>query len=356
MYRCGRQRAIVGWEQVPCRTAAPKRAPATAGAIASWVTAGLEAVRPLSGYVAPVQPFPVLDVSTWLVAEAEPAGADEKLWLADERDSEAGRPPRHWLWKPVTRHPGWQQQDHWAEKIAAEVASLIGVPHAHYELARRGAVDGSLSLSVIPDGWDLQPGAVVLEGAYADYSPHAANREGHSLDRIRDALTGWGSPVGADLPAGFGAFDAFGGLCVLDALIANRDRHEENWAVLYNPLSDAAPSLSPAYDHARSLGVTLTEERRARHIRENSVEAWALRGTAHRFQVEPGAPTPTLVDLAARALALAGAAARNHWRSQVEPLEVGSMERGAGTSTGTVGGLAYVRLPATERQPEEDSR
>jgi hypothetical protein len=81
--------------------------------------------------------------------------------------------------------------------------------------------------------------------------------------------------------------------------------------------------LSPAYDHARSLGVTLTEERRARHIRENSVEAWALRGTAHRFQVEPGAPTPTLVDLAARALALAGAAARNHWRSQVEALEVG---------------------------------
>lgn len=30
--------------------------------------------------------------------------------------------------------------------------------------------------------------------------------------------------------AGFAAFDQFCGYLLLDALVANRDRHEENWA------------------------------------------------------------------------------------------------------------------------------
>jgi hypothetical protein len=48
---------------------------------------------------------------------------------------------------------------------------------------------------------------------------------------------------------------------MLDALIANQDRHHENWGVICFPARNEK-RLAPSYDHASSMGRNETDERR----------------------------------------------------------------------------------------------
>ena len=81
------------------------------------------------------------------------------------------------------------------------------------------------------------------------------------------------------------AFDCFAGYLLLDALIANRDRHPRNWAVMPAPPgSDAHDMLAPSFDHASGLGFGLTDRERERWLRGRGVRAWAERGDAKSFE------------------------------------------------------------------------
>ena len=56
---------------------------------------------------------------------------------------------------------------------------------------------------------------------------------------------------------------AFVGYLVLDAWIANTDRHHQNWALLQTQGSRAVSyRMCPSFDHASSLGRELRDERR----------------------------------------------------------------------------------------------
>ena len=57
------------------------------------------------------------------------------------------------------------------------------------------------------------------------------------------------------MPTTFGAFDAFAGYLLFDALIAHGDRHDRNWAVIVPPPgARETEALCPSFDHAASLG------------------------------------------------------------------------------------------------------
>jgi hypothetical protein len=187
-------------------------------------------------------------------------------------------------------------------------------------------------MQVRPRGWALWEGGLRLESVEAPgYVPHrekepavdpdrpGVRRPGHSLENIRLALEG------VDVPPGFrgppiSAFDVFVGYLVFDALIANRDRHEQNWAVL-DPLLEPTPlQLAPSYDHADSLGFNVREQEATQRVHEGSVGVWAERGTAHRFE-HLGRPE-TLVSLAARAVGLGGSQGVAWWRRKLTELEL----------------------------------
>jgi hypothetical protein len=104
------------------------------------------------------QPFPVVDVAEWEVVRDEASGAEEKMWLR------APDTRRDWLFKAVTVKEGHVHGEDWAEKAAAHLAGLVGVPCARIELAKRGASRGSISLDLRPKLFDLQEGRVLLEG------------------------------------------------------------------------------------------------------------------------------------------------------------------------------------------------
>ena len=136
------------------------------------------------------EPFPVVDVTDWAVDFYEADGSEEKLWLV------APDARRRALFKPNVRHDTAEQADHWPEKLASEVAGLMGVPRALIDLAVRGGRRGCLSYDVTPLFWQLQPGYVLLAELLGQHDPADRNHEGHSLDNIRAALQGYDHPPG----------------------------------------------------------------------------------------------------------------------------------------------------------------
>jgi hypothetical protein len=262
-------------------------------------------------------PMETVDVGDWAVGGLETIGGEEKYWLIEPSTE------TRWLFKPNNTHPATSDRDAWtqrediAETVAAEIAVLMGVPCATIKHAQRGAALGCISRNLTPEGWELQTGAVLLDQLLDDYVPGRElsnkQRKGHSLGNIREALKAYGAPAGFDVPSGFDAFDVFVGFVVLDALIANRDRHDENWAILRPAVGDERPTLAGSFDHGRALGSTCTEAKMDALVRAGRIEWWAQRGTAWRFEHEMGQKPPTLVALSHDALSMVTADVRDHW-------------------------------------------
>jgi hypothetical protein len=151
---------------------------------------------------------------------------------------------------------------------------------------------------------------VLLEQYLGFHDPMDREHRGHALANVRKVLEPYAAPLGFAGPAGFDAFDVFAGYLMFDALIVNRDRHPQNWAVLREPTS-AQLHLAPSYDHASGLGFNLLDDRRQRLLRDNKMRAAFVRkGTAHRFE---GCQKVTLSEFALRALEMAGSDVRRYW-------------------------------------------
>lgn len=264
----------------------------------------------------PAPSFPVIDATSWQVAAVEPAGADEKVWLARPNSDD------RWLFKPVTIKGAHVHGEDWAEKAASELGHLLGVPCAQIEMAQRQGVRGALSLNLRPQDYDMHSGVVLLSDMVDGYIPGALNppgRPGHSLANIRRVLQSAGPPPGFSGPPRLTGFDVFAGVLVLDAWIANRDRHDENWSILVPHDPQGRRRLSGSYDQAGCLGFNLLDTRKMEMMTEDRVEAWACNGTAWRF--EHSAKPCSLVTLAAEGLALASNVAQSYWLTTLSDIK-----------------------------------
>ena len=258
--------------------------------------------------------YAIVDVTSWRAIGDEQLGTKPKRWLmrpdSDER----------WLLKYVThstRNDGSQYQkgDDWAERVAFGVARKLGIPAARTELAvehSSGATRmGIISRSVLaaPDAQgrpteELVPGNELLaeqvsEGARHGYTVEAVEQE---LLRVRPP---------SESPLGLSAWDIFVGYLVLDALIGNTDRHEENWAAIAN-LRERR--LAPTFDHASSLGFLLSDERRQQRL-ATADQGFTPEGFADRAK-SPFAGKPHPIEVAIKALDRCAADVKDHWLSQ----------------------------------------
>jgi hypothetical protein len=268
------------------------------------------------------EPFDQLDVSSWEVVRVETSGRDEKYWLRDPNTGE------DWLFKAVTVKQGHVHGEDWAEKAVSHLADLVGIPHARIELTRRGELNGLIALNLRPRLFELQEGRVLLQRfpEYVHHPRRGGEHPGHSLENIQIILEGALPPPGWEAPFGATAFDVFAGYLVLDAWVANTDRHENNWAVLRHV---AGPELylCGSYDHASSLGWNvLDDDRIARLAVAGRVEQWCDRGIASCFEHPRGQPRLTLVALAKRALDLASPAAMEHWPAMLAQVTDDAMQ------------------------------
>ena len=85
--------------------------------------------------------YPIMNVHNEWRPESEPMGSKKKFWF---RPDDSVR--RDWLFK----YPRPETGEHWAEKIAAEIATTLETPHAKVELAVFQGDRGSRALEHSP--------------------------------------------------------------------------------------------------------------------------------------------------------------------------------------------------------------
>lgn len=197
------------------------------------------------------KPYSVWEVrSEWIMGD-EPMGSKNKFWVELPGDEQP------WLFKYSRVNDSVPTGEHWAEKVAAEIAYQLQLPHARVELAVFDGSFGSLSRSfdaLAQDGVELVHGNDLLAGLLHNYDPERVRgQQQHTLDNI---LTAVGNATADDPRKQTGAFMMMGGYIVLDALILNTDRHHENWALLRHTVPEGRSyhEMAPTFDHASSLG------------------------------------------------------------------------------------------------------
>jgi hypothetical protein len=215
----------------------------------------------------PQPAYNVFEIRPEWVLEQEALGSKEKFWYRAKDDEP------EWLFKFPQANTG----QHWAEKIAAEVAARLKVLHAQVELAVFQGVRGSATESFARYGRSLYHGNQILAGQVLGYDPMKEFRQSdHTLTNIFAALDrAFLVPHSAHR-----AKAMFANYVVLDALIGNTDRHHENWGILMKRVGDDWEGiLAPTFDHASSLGRELldTGERKCRErlIQEGGVGEYA---------------------------------------------------------------------------------
>lgn len=145
----------------------------------------------------------------------------------------------------------------WAEKIACEVCELLGLPHAHYDLATSKGRCGVISPTIVENGGRLILGNELVNRVTKDYDgARAYQQTEHTVSRVLAALARF---TGVSYRE---TWSQFLGYLLLDAWIGNTDRHHENWGLIVS--ADRTVYLAPTFDHASSLGRELTDERRLR--------------------------------------------------------------------------------------------
>lgn len=233
-------------------------------------------------------PYPIVQVqSDWRVA-VEEMGSKEKFWYRNpDTDTD-------WLFKFPQANTG----QHWAEKIAAEVAAHLGTLHGKVELADFQGTLGSVTESFAGNGRELVHGNQLLERVVHGYDPERTFRQSaHTLSNIWRVMDrAFVNPESARR-----AKLRIAAYLVLDALIGNTDRHHENWGLLRNRAGDQWRGfVAPSFDHASSLGRELLDARRDRLLGENRVGSYAEKGRGAIYWSEEERHGPSPLELVRR--------------------------------------------------------
>ncbi|NJN31999.1 MAG: hypothetical protein HC824_17435 [Synechococcales cyanobacterium RM1_1_8] len=102
--------------------------------------------------------FPIISVSPGAAESEEAMGTKFKFWYRDDALGDC-------LFKLCRENTG----EDWSEKMAAELAELLGLPHARYELATWDDQRGVVSLQMLPSNTDLLHGNDILAAIASNY-------------------------------------------------------------------------------------------------------------------------------------------------------------------------------------------
>ncbi|MGN0465311.1 MAG: HipA domain-containing protein [Lachnospiraceae bacterium] len=184
------------------------------------------------------------DFSFWVEYEgaAEGSGRSEKLWLTNPDTGQTG------LFK---FKKDIETTDHVSECIAHDLANLIGLSCAKFEIGTYKGREGSMSYNIVEhEGMTLIEGIYCISLKYHSFDETLLmDRETgkkYSLDMIKASL----KPLGL--------FNDFLPILIFDFLIGNTDRHQSNWALI---LEKGIMSISPLYDNSSSLCAYVKESK-----------------------------------------------------------------------------------------------
>ncbi len=197
--------------------------------------------------------FEIVNVPEGISDLPEQLGTKFKFWYRGEDSC-------HYLFKEGRPGTG----ENWAEKVACEICELLTLPHAHYELAKCGDRKGVVSKKFVPDDGRLVHGNELLVSRNTSYPSGKFFKVSEHTLRVVLAIMKSDTvypPLNWEKVGEVNsALCVFIGYLMLDAWVANQDRHHENWALIRT--SDNKTHLAPTYDHASSLGRNESDEER----------------------------------------------------------------------------------------------
>ena len=154
-------------------------------------------------------------------------------------------------------------KDHISEKLASELAALLGLPSAHVEIGIYKGREGSMSFLINRDNEDLIEGIWLINELYPNYSAEKmyddSKQEYYSLEMIINSIEKYG--LLADLLK----------MLIFDYLIGNSDRHQNNWAIISK--GERKYDFSPLYDNSSSL-CCYVPERQIADLLGNDMNRW----------------------------------------------------------------------------------
>jgi hypothetical protein len=165
----------------------------------------------------------------------------------------------------------------WAEKLACELCRRVGLPHVEYNLAEEYDGDRYLQPGVVCPHCAPAPLSLVLGNqlllAHDPTYPRQDHRKykvkEYTVDTVVQCLRKLAPPSEnwlLSVPAGIEtALDFFAGYLMLDALIANQDRHHENWGAIATPDMKEL-RLAPTFDHGASLARNISDVERKERL------------------------------------------------------------------------------------------
>jgi hypothetical protein len=268
--------------------------------------------------------FEIKRIDKSMRAADEPLGSKPKFWFFEGA--------KQFLFKAEARKTG----EDWAEKMVCHLCELLGLPHVHYELAAE--FDGQTSIwpGVICETCAPQPPYLVLGNQLLfDRDPNYPRDEDrkfkvrqHTVAAVSKAVRPLLPPSDAwmaGVPPGIeSALEVFIGYVMLDAWVANQDRHHENWGAL----SDDDLRLAPTFDHGAALARNLTDAERKERLTTNDrnrrIDAFARRGRSAFYSGVPDAKPLGTAEAFLEFAGLAAPAARV-WLARVAAVDLSAI-------------------------------
>ena len=233
--------------------------------------------------------YPIVEVQPKWRVEVEEMGSKRKFWYRNPKTD------TDWLFKfPQSSNTG----QHWAEKIAAEIAARLEIRHANVELAEYQGSHGSVTESFVRPGQVLVHGNQMLRRVVQGYDFEKTSRQSaHTLLNIWQVM----DHVFVKSESATRAKLRIAEYLVLDALIGNVDRHHENWGFLRSPVGKHWRGfVAPSFDHGSSLARELLDERRDRLLAEDRVDRYVEKGPGAIYWSEGGRRGPSPLELVRR--------------------------------------------------------
>ncbi len=221
--------------------------------------------------------FSIRRVDSSQAQSVETLGSKPKFWLRED--------DRRLLFKGDDRGTG----EDWAEVVACNLCALLGLPHVTYELAAQYNGEQYLGPGVVCENMAPAPLTLVLgnelllavDPKYPTQQQFKVRQ--HCIDAVSEVVSLLDPPDevwSVDVPNGIrSALDVFVGYVMLDAWIANQDRHHENWGAIWD---GKKLRLAPTFDHGAALARNLRDSERQERLttrdRNRTLAAFADRG------------------------------------------------------------------------------
>lgn len=265
--------------------------------------------------------FPIVRVDSRARESLEPLGTKPKFWY---RDGE-----HRMLFKAEERGTG----EDWAEKIASELAALLGLPHVHYDLATDvvNDVPGVVCETCAPPPMAMGLGNQLLQALDPEYPEGRKYKvREHTVDAVAEVvglLQPPPSPYRDQMPDGITtALDVFTGYVMLDAWIANQDRHHENWGALRD---QDGLYLAPTFDHGASMARNLTDADRKERLTSSDQGRQIphfVRRARSAFYADASQPKPMTTVQAWLAFARKAPEAATIWLESLRAVELSAVQ------------------------------